>query len=77
MANVEFSDAGGGWLINGQKLVFDRNYRVAINSFLLTGKEEGMGFLNKSENETIKEVQTNDDTRRILINELQKQFGVP
>ncbi len=38
----------GGWMIGGDPLEPDRTYRVAINDFLLTGKESGLAFLTSS-----------------------------
>lgn len=34
------------WLIGGEPLDPSRNYRVAINDFLMSGKEKGLEFLN-------------------------------
>ena len=42
-ANVEFT--AGSWHIGGQPLEPGRPYRVAINDFLLSGRESGLGFL--------------------------------
>ena len=41
-------DAGGVWMIGGQPLEPDRSYQVAINDFLLTGKESGLASLTPS-----------------------------
>lgn len=45
-ANVSFKPNFSTWLIQGEALDPNRKYRVAINDFLMTGKEEGLGFLN-------------------------------
>lgn len=42
-ANV--TQAQGGWLIAGNPIEADRLYRVAINDFLMTGREAGLDFL--------------------------------
>jgi 5'-nucleotidase len=43
-ANVT-QDRTGKWQIQGQPLDPDRVYHVAINDFLLSGREQGLGFL--------------------------------
>lgn len=45
-ANVSLKPDIGTWLIQRQPLEMNRNYRVAINDFLMTGKEKGLEFLN-------------------------------
>jgi 5'-nucleotidase len=44
-ANVN-QDATGKWLIGGQPLQLQRLYKVAINDFLMSGREQGLDFLN-------------------------------
>jgi 5'-nucleotidase/UDP-sugar diphosphatase len=39
-------DEKTGWQIQGQPLQLNRNYRVAINDFLMSGKEQNLGFLS-------------------------------
>jgi len=38
--------SSGNWLINNQPLDINRTYKVAINDFLISGKEKGLDFLN-------------------------------
>jgi len=45
-ANVSKKPEIGTWLIQGEPLDPNQNYRVAINDFLMTGKEKGLEFLN-------------------------------
>jgi 5'-nucleotidase/UDP-sugar diphosphatase len=44
-AKVDY-DEKTGWQIQGQPLQPNRNYRVAINDFLMSGKEQNLGFLS-------------------------------
>lgn len=44
-ANVQY-DEKTGWQIQEQPLQTNRNYRVAINDFLMSGKEQNLGFLS-------------------------------
>lgn len=45
-ANVSKKPEIGIWLIQGEPLIPEKNYRVAINDFLLSGKEQGLEFLH-------------------------------
>ena len=38
----------GSWLINGQALDINRNYRLVTNDFLLSGKETNLGYLTET-----------------------------
>ncbi|NET07924.1 MAG: bifunctional metallophosphatase/5'-nucleotidase [Symploca sp. SIO2B6] len=44
--NVSLNSENNNWMINGQVLDPDVSYPVAINDFLLTGKEIGLDFLS-------------------------------
>lgn len=44
--NVSLKPNFTTWIIAGEPLDPSRNYRVAINDFLLSGKEKGLEFLN-------------------------------
>ncbi len=74
-ARVSWSEEKGDWLINGKPLDQRRNYKAAINDFLLTGNEQGMDYLNRKNpdlrviNENVMEV------RRALMAQMQKEFG--
>ncbi len=72
-ANVT-QDAAGNWLIQGKPLVGDRVYRVAINDFLVSGKEMGLDFLNLKSGE-VQVVATKDDIRFAVIRRLQHLAG--
>lgn len=45
-ANVSKKPDVGMWMINGEPLDPNRSYRVAINGFLMSGKERKLEFLN-------------------------------
>ena len=64
-ANVT-QNAAGQWLVQGQPLVGDREYRVAISSFLLSGREQGLEFL-KTEGTTLKPISDAGDVRQVFI----------
>lgn len=44
--NVSRKPKIGTWLVNGEPLEPNQKYRVAINDFLMSGKEKGLEFLN-------------------------------
>ena len=44
-ANVSQNETGN-WLIQGKPLAVDAMYRVAINDFLVSGQEQGLGFFS-------------------------------
>jgi len=74
-ANVTWNAPGNAWLINGKPLDQRRNYKTALNDFLLTGNEQGLSFLNR-QNPDLKVLNENViDVRRALIVQLQKIFG--
>lgn len=64
---------GDTWHIQGAPLDANRTYTVAINDFLLTGHENGLGFLT-SDNPGLTIVQDNDDIRKAVIAEMQRVF---
>lgn len=72
-ANVS-QDESGNWLIGNNALNLEQVYKVAINDFLLTGKENGLDYLNL-ENPEIKLLAQEGDIRFALINQLQKAYG--
>ncbi len=69
-ANVT-QDATGRWLVQGQPLVGDRDYLVAINDFLLTGREQGLEFLKKN-GTTLQPISDAGDVRQVLIRDLSR-----
>lgn len=67
--NVSLSGDDNDWLINNQHLDLQKKYRVAINDFLLTGKEQGLDFL-KLNQPGIKLISEKRDIRFVLIDQL-------
>jgi 5'-nucleotidase len=66
----------GEWLIDGEPLDPYRIYRVALNDFLLTGKEAGLDFLHPDVGK-IRLEGKHADVRAAVIEELQRRFPVP
>jgi 5'-nucleotidase len=72
-ANVSRDEASGAWLINDEPLDPERSYMVAINDFLLTGREQNLGFLNET-NEELQVVGEHADIRQAMIEQLRREF---
>jgi 5'-nucleotidase len=70
-ANVTRSPGGDQWLIAGVPLDPARRYKVAINGFLLTGREINLDPLT-CESPDVTNVADHVDIRRALITELQR-----
>lgn len=64
--------ATGEWLIQGQPLQPQRTYTVAINDFLMTGKEQGLSFLNFNAPGAVKLAEKRD-IRFAVIQQLQSK----
>lgn len=62
------------WLINDQPLDPNRIYRAAVNNFLLTGKEVGLDFFNRTHPD-LKILIEGPDLRQTFIAELQKRYN--
>ncbi|MDQ1442622.1 MAG: hypothetical protein QOG97_2850 [Acidimicrobiaceae bacterium] len=70
-AGVTRNPAGTAWLVNGAPIRATATYKVAINSFLLTGKEMHLDYLIRT-NPAIGNVVEHDDLRIAMIAELQR-----
>ncbi|MEP3891198.1 MAG: 5'-nucleotidase C-terminal domain-containing protein [Hellea sp.] len=70
-AGVEKS--GNQWVIDGKPVTADGKYNIAINDFLLTGKEQDLEFL-KDDNPGLRKLKSHDDLRKALIVELKKVY---
>ena len=70
------SGNSGAWLINGKPLDLGEKYTVALNDFLLTGKEQNLEFLKKG-NPEMQPKAAHDDLRKALITELIKTYSAP
>jgi 5'-nucleotidase len=71
VANVARSPAGDQWLVSGAPLEPARSYQVAINDFLLSGREIKLDFLTR-DNPEVSNVGEHGDIRKALIAELQR-----
>jgi 5'-nucleotidase len=72
-ANVSRDEAAGVWLVNAEPLNPDRSYQVAINDFLISGREQGLDFLN-DQNPELKVIQEYADVRQAMIQQLKQEF---
>ncbi len=68
-ANVSKKQNFTTWLIGGEPLDPSRNYRVAINDFLMSGKEKGLEFLNFNQ-KGVKLIAQRRDIRLAVISQL-------
>jgi 5'-nucleotidase len=68
--HLKCDDINQTWLIQGQPLQLDRRYQVAINDFLVSGKEKGLDFLNL-QHPSVKMLSEHGDVRFALIKQLQ------
>jgi 5'-nucleotidase len=71
VANVTRSPGGDQWLVNGAPLDGARSYNIAINDFLLSGREIKLDFLTR-DNPDVSNVSEHGDIRKGLIAELQR-----
>lgn len=69
-ANVSQSE--GGWTVGGKPLDPDRTYRIAINDYLVSGKERGLDFLAPGPDFTV--VKENRDQRMAVIDQLRREY---
>lgn len=69
-ANV--SQGGGGWTVGGKPLDPDRTYRIAINDYLASGKEQGLDFLQPGPDFTV--IKENRDQRMAVIDQLRREY---
>ena len=72
-ANVDRHPDGRAWLIQGQPLAPRRRYRVALNDFLISSGETGLGFLSPS-HPGLTVIARKRDIRFALIAQLQNAF---
>ncbi|OUL30415.1 bifunctional metallophosphatase/5'-nucleotidase [Nostoc sp. T09] len=74
-AKISQARSSGNWLIQGQPLDPKRTYKVAINDFLISGKEKGLDFLNLQQS-GIKLIAEKRDIRFAVIDQLKSQATV-
>lgn len=70
-SNVRQSDSGG-WMVGNQPLDPNRTYRIGINDYLASGKEQGLDFLQPGPDFTI--VKENRDQRMAVIDQLRREY---
>ena len=72
-AGAAYRGSGQAWMIGGEDLDPVRTYRVAVNDFLLTGAEQGLGFFSRTATD-VKVIREGRDIRQTTIAEMQKTF---
>jgi 5'-nucleotidase len=70
-AHVSWDAAASQWRVQGQPIVANRRYRVAINDFLLSGREIGLDYLTR-ETPEVTVLAEGEDIRLALIRYLQE-----
>jgi len=73
-ANAEQRD--GRWSVGGRPIDPAQTYRVAINDFLLTGREANLGYLTV-DHPGVTEAGRHGDIRLAVIAELKRRYGGP
>ncbi len=72
LAGIERAQPAG-WRVGGAPLEATRTYRIAISDFLLTGREQGLAELTRS-NPELRVVREHRDVRLALIDEIQRRW---
>jgi 5'-nucleotidase len=67
------TDPSGTWHVKARPLDASATYRIAISDFLITGREQGLDFLNPDHPDLVIGVQ-HRDIRQTVIEELQRTF---
>ena len=62
----------GSWLIQGEPLDDNRAYRVAINDFLISDREQNLGFLTLDA-PGVQLIEEKQDIRFVVIRQLRAQ----
>jgi 5'-nucleotidase len=75
-SGVEPGKWAGEWLVGGKPLDPQRVYRVAINGYLLEGREEKLAFLGERKGD-VKDLGKRADLREAVIAQLQKDVAEP
>lgn len=64
----------GGWRIKAEPIDPQARYTVALTDFLLSGGEINLGFLTRT-NPQVSEIKELRDIRRVLIEELKREYA--
>jgi 5'-nucleotidase len=73
-AGISRSEDESTWLIKGSSIDPQKTYVLAINDFLVTGREQGLDFLNR-DNKDLRVLKEHVDVRKALIEQLKTAFG--
>ena len=65
---------GETWHVDGEPLDPTASYRVAIADYLVSGREQGLDFLNP-DNPALTIIAEHRDVRLVLIDELERRYG--
>jgi 5'-nucleotidase len=75
-AQVQWEATTKTWQIQGTPLQTDKTYGVAINDFLLSGREIGLEFLSRTHADLrVQETGNDPDIRKTFLAELQRVYG--
>jgi 5'-nucleotidase/UDP-sugar diphosphatase len=74
-ANVSWDDSHNIWQVQGEPLNPNHTYRVAINDFLISGRETGLDYLTLDA-PGVSLMAEGDDIRFAVIKELQRTAGL-
>jgi 5'-nucleotidase len=64
-----------GWWVNGKPLLDGSTYKVAINDFLISGKEQGLSFFSDRNSGVRVTCMENSDIRFVFRDHLRKLYG--
>lgn len=73
-AGISRSQDESTWLIKGVSIDPQKTYVLAINDFLVTGREQGLDYLNR-DNKDLRVIKEHVDVRKALIEQLKTAFG--
>jgi len=74
IAGISQSQDESAWLIGGVAIDPQKSYVLAINDFLVTGREQGLDYLNR-DNKDLRVIKEHVDVRKALIEQLKTAFG--
>ena len=67
--------SAAGWTVGGAALDPAATYTIAVNDFLVSGRETGLDFFSLDTNADLERVGTHGDVRRALIDELVRLYA--
>ncbi|MEM7102668.1 MAG: bifunctional metallophosphatase/5'-nucleotidase [Bacteroidota bacterium] len=69
---ADYKLEGKQWMINGEPLDFNRNYKVLLTDFLLTGLETNMGFLTPENPDIVNIIDPDENNEEDLRNDIRQ-----